>query len=214
MRTRLSDETLKQIRYCIYSGDLSNHFTYDFWKDRWSSLMVNLGSHIDDSEFLSQHKVTVLKHNDEIVAMHLLKTYSASEFSHPYFAEYPEIAMARIKRLNRVQTLQYFIVDENWSPANTLVNFGAILLCLSLKNQIHDGIDASISIARTDVSSASLGFKVGFEEIGSGAMHNVPVKYVMCTTPTPFPKDDVNKWVEFYWKNRIEDQPDLINKVA
>ena len=205
MRTKLADSTLEKIKYCIFQGDLTNHPTFRFWKERWPSLVVDLGSEITDQEFLSQQKVTTLELDGEIIGMHLITTYPTSRFDDPYFSDYPSVAMKQIRTLSGVQSLRYLIVDEKWSTANTLINFGAIILSLSLRHQQHESLGGSVTYARADLAAATLCTKLGFETCALGEMHNVPIKFMVCTDPIPYTKGGVADWAEYYWKNRHEE---------
>lgn len=209
MRKRLPNTVMTEMRYEIWRGDLRDHDTFKFWRDRWTALLKQLGSDqpLYPSEFLNQDKVTVLRCGEEIVGIHLIKEYERKEFrSAPYFTGYNRDFFSGLesRRIRRVQALQYFLVDEKWSVGNTLVNFGAIIASLSLRHQIERKLDASITIARADIPVVSLGKKLGFEELSASKMHNVSVGLIACFQPKPYPKDDVNFWAEYYWTRRHE----------
>ncbi|MCM2281710.1 MAG: hypothetical protein NDI61_07675 [Bdellovibrionaceae bacterium] len=217
-KERIQPEVLQEIQYEIWRGDLYGHETHLFWKDRWGKLLRGLGTlrPLDDGEFLMQDKVTTLTYRGEIVGMHLIKEYSRRDFrTHPYFKGYNSDFFAELERRGawRVQALQYFIVDDAWSVAKTLVNFGAIIASLSLRHQIERHLNASITIARADIPVTSLGKKIGFEELSSSVMHNVDVGLIACFEPKPYPKDGVNEWVDYYWSKRAEYVVDSMTKV-
>lgn len=207
MRQRISVEILENIRYKIWQGDLANHSTFKFWKNEWREIFVDRGSEqaLESSEFLRQDKITTLSYNEEIVGMHLIKKYSVSDFDKdPYLAKYsPAFADAlRFRKVKLFQALQYFIVQEKWSVKNTLVNFGAIIAQLSLRHQLLDQLDATVTIGRKDIPVTALAKKLGFIEIGASEMHNGPVAELVCFTAQPHPKDDVNQLTELYWNAR------------
>ncbi len=209
MRKKVEEGVLKRIQYEVWTGDFRDHGGYRYWRDKWGALLRDLGTTepMDPLEFLRQDKVTLLTCDGEIVGMHLIKEYARSQFSsEPYFQGYNEEFLRELDRrgARRVQALQYIMIDDKWSVANTLMNFGAILICLSLRHQTENRLDASISIARADVAALSLCLKLGFEELSVSRMHQVDVGLIACFEPSPYPKPDVNEWVDYYWKNRVE----------
>lgn len=209
MRKKMADTALAKLTYEVLRGDFTGHPAYEFWEYRWTELLLRLGSEqrLLPEEFLEQDKITVLKDGDKFVGIHLIREYDRNEFkTAKYFAGYSREFFRELEHrgVRRVQALQYFLVDEEYSVGQTLINFGAIIASLSLRHQIENGLDASITIARADIPVVSLGKKLGFEEISFSTMHNVAVGLIACFEPKPYPKDDVNFWVDYYWKRRNE----------
>jgi hypothetical protein len=207
VRTRMSDISLAKIRYSVFSGALFDHFTFNYWREKWPALISKLGQgeKLHDDEFLRQDTVTTLTLDDRIVGIHLLSEFNRDQFRvHPYFKSFDEKFLAALDahQVRRLQTLQYFMVDEAFSVSNTLVNFGAIIASLSLRHQVEKRLDASITLARSDIPVTSLGLKLGFEEISKTQMHGVPVSMLACFRPVQHPKADVQAWVNFYWNHR------------
>lgn len=201
-------------------GDLQDHPTHGYWKEKWTALLLKLGSSIAsvEHEFLAQEKVTTLTLDNEFIGMHLLTTFNEADFTkHPYFAGYDQKFLDGLARqkVTRAQSMQYFFVDEAWSVPHTLINFGAIIGALSMRHHIVNNLDASVTIARADIAAASLAKKFGFDEISRTEMHNVPVLMLACFAPKTYPKEDVNHWAEYYWKHRAEKViGDTTSKVA
>lgn len=207
MREKLNDLELAQMSYQIVTGHLSRHRSFQYWKEHWPQLVRSLGSgdELADSEFTMQDKATLILSREDIVGIHLIKTYDAKDLeTHSYFSNYDDRFVDELKKrgVKRVQALQYFMVDEKFSVARTLVNFGAIIAGLSLRHQLADGLDASVTLARADIPVTSLGLKLGFEQISTRMMHNVPVSMLACFTPQPYPKDEVNRWIDYFWARR------------
>lgn len=219
MRTRMSEADLKQVEYVIATGDLKNHRLFHYWLERWPSLVKSLGSDetLEPSEFLKQDMATALIFQGKVVGLHLLKEYSNGAYDDDaYFLPYSTKFFCNLekRKVKRVMAQQYFIVDDEFSVSKTLVNFGAIIASLSLRHQIDRGIDATITLARADIPVTSLGLKLGFEEIDRTEMHNVPVSMLACFEPKPHPKEDVNRWVDYYWERRMFEAIEPLKKAA
>ncbi len=205
MRSRISELELRRVRYQIFTGDLRHHFSFQYWKNHWPQLVEGLNSSIDDQEFLRQDKATVLTLDQNVIGIHLLSEYDFSQFDkYDYFKDFPAPAIAKLQELGlkRVQALQYFMIDEKYSVANTLVNFGAIIGGLSLNHQTESKLSASLTIARTDIPVANLAKKHGFEELATATLHNVSVAFMVCLKPKPNPKEEIARWTDYYWARR------------
>lgn len=218
---KLDQAILKEIRYFVLPAS-HNDFHLDpqqkellsrlreYWMEFWTNLYKSLGgSDVPNfEEFDRQDKITALMYKNSVVGMHLLKGYTPDDFTtHPYFQPYDTSFFAglRARRVRRIQSLQYFMVDPKWSRKNTGVNFGAVIAALSLKQHVKNGFDASITIARRDISVTDTAKKFGFIELSeSTKLHCVPVSLVACFQPTPFPEEDVNKLADYFWSTRID----------
>lgn len=214
---RLSDLELEKIRYQIVHNEVGlpveGQRFYEklraYWEKSWTETFKILKSNevLNPEDFSMQSRITALVSGDEIVGMHLLKDYSVEDFkTHRYFANYNENFLSALNRFNvkRLQSLQYFWVDPNWSKKKTGINFAAIIGALTIKNQIDRRLDASITLARKDNASHDIACSFGLEEIDVSMMHNVPVSQMICLKPKSFPDILVSKYSDFYWKNKIE----------
>ncbi len=224
---------LDEIDYVIVPGKPTLSFEgvevynqlYSYWKQYWQSHYQGMGEDIkvDSLDFYRQDKITALLQGAKIISMNLLSTYNLScEMSdHPYFSSYDQEFFTRMKEegINLVQSFQYLMVDSEWTARKTGVNFGAIIAGLSIKHQLEDNLDGGITLARSDVPSASTARKFNFEEFSNKKeMHHNPVVQMFCSKPSLYPKESVNSMVDHFWKNRkylgTNEQIKRINKEA
>lgn len=137
--------------------------------------------------------------------MHLLSEFRIDDIHlHSYFSSLPIdfFDLLHARNIESIQTMQYLYVDESWSASQTLINFGAIIGSLSLKNRSTVNQSISLTLARKDLASASLAKKGGFVEISESRKHNVPVGLLVCFEVKPYPQEEVNQWADYYWKNK------------
>jgi hypothetical protein len=181
-----------------------------YWMAFWTELYKKLGSTDvpEFEEFDRQDKITALLLGQNVVGMHLLKGYARGDFeTQPYFKPYPSEFFdgLRARSTKSILALQYFMVDQKFSRKATGVNFGAVIAALSLKYQVQESFDVSITIGRRDISVTDTAKKFGFVELAeSTTLHNVPVSLLACFSPKPYPENDVNVWADFFWQNRID----------
>lgn len=214
---RLSDLELDKIRYqVVYGEDGLSEQGQNFykklqayWEKSWTDTFKILKSNevLNPEDFAMQSRITSLISGDSVVGMHLLKDYSEVDFrTHRYFKNYSENFLTALKRMNvvKLQSMQYFWVDPNWSKKKTGVNFAAIIGALSVKYQMEKKLDASITLARKDNASHDIARSFGLEEIDVSTMHNVQVSQMICLKPASFPDVIVSKYSDYYWKNKVE----------
>lgn len=199
----LSPADFQRIRYEVATGDISQHFSFNYWLSKWPDLIKSLGSHetLTEGEFLRQHKATALTLDGQVIAIHLLSEFDESEFhTHPYFAPYKPKFFSYLKenKVKRVQTLQWIMVDESFAGHS----FGAVILSLSLKHQVAGQADASVTIARADNSMTNTCLQVGMLQVDQDELHNVVVSHLACLQPKPYYKETVSKLADELWERR------------
>ncbi len=219
MNSGPSDFALEKIQYIvIYTQDrLSPEWSVlynnlkNYWFEKWQHLIKNdLQSNdpFSKEEFDQQDRITVLMVDQQVVAMHLIGRYTPADYdTHPYFKGYHSSFMDKLKFLNlkTIYALQYFWVDQKFARKHTGQNFAAILASLSLKHQVRDRADATLTIARRDIMVHETASKFGFVDLVEPMiMHNVSVSQMIVYKPNPYPSAEVEKWSEFYWNNRYE----------
>lgn len=209
--------SISPLDYVVFSGHpnaekYSPHYrpVFNFWLAQWQKVFDQLGSNtvVDPIDFWRQDKITAIVNGDEVVAINTLAHFTMDDvFIHPYFADYTVEFFQFLKRQNiyRFQAMQYFMVNEQWRAQITKQNFSAIMVGLSLKQQRHNQLDASITLARKDVPVTSLGKKYGMLlPVRDITMHNAPVSQLVHIKHQPFPKQDVNDAVDYLWNKRID----------
>ncbi len=203
MRRELNDLDLEEMKYEIVTGNLSMHPSFQYWLAKWPELVKSLGSHesLTEDDFLRQDKATMISLRGEVIAIHCLSNFSRAEMeTHPYFKPYGPLFRAALdaKGVRQVQTLQWLMADDAFAGHG----FGAVVVCLSLLNQLADKIDASITIARADNAVTNLAIKCGMEVLEQSSLHNVPTSHMACFKPIPHPKAQIQKLVEKLWAKR------------
>jgi hypothetical protein len=185
---------------------------FSFWSSYWNGVLQSVGvtETMDPGEFYSQHKITALLHESEIVAMHVMCCYERAEFeSSPYFKHFDPAFLTALKKFNvqRLLTLQYLTFNPEWKKAKVkpLVVLPMTIVSLSMLHKELEGADAVVSVARRDVGIANALVKMNFQEIlTSGIYNNTPVSYQLSYEPRTYPHPDAEALTEYYWKARIE----------
>lgn len=210
---------LGSLRYVVLPGSQSStdikfkkiyEQTYQFWLTEWEKIFKKIDPQfkINADDFSAQNKICAILHKDEVVGIQTLGKFTLDDFlSNPYFKPYTVDFLQNLvkQKIFSFQTMQYFLVNEKFSPRATGQNFAAIILGLSFMHQIFYRIDATITLARKDLAAASTARKFNMLQVGEDIkMHQVPVGQLLCTTPQPFPRNEVNQIVNELWQQRLE----------
>ena len=190
------DEITKDLRYVVLKGipnqTTENHrdysTLYSYWKNFWNDHFKKVESNekLDPLDFFRQEKITALMCGDEVIGMHLYSYYhlNCKAEEHPYFNAYkPEFINELLSRdCYKIQAMQYFMVNPDWSPRRTGILYSAVLASLGLKHQENEGADCSITLARKDIGASTLAEKLNFFEVLEPIeMHNSPIATSMHT---------------------------------
>ena len=181
----------------------------NFWLLEWKKVFqeIDPSYEINISDFENQSRVTAILYHDQVIAMQTLSDYNLNDvLVSPYFKPYTigfvqELVAQNIKNF---QTMQYFIVSEEWGVRRTGINLAAIILGLSFRQQSYFNFDATITLARKDVAAASTARKYNMLQYDCDIkMHNVPVGQLLCKEPVPYPNETVETFVDDLWKRKI-----------
>jgi hypothetical protein len=204
-----------RLDYFVFSGgsrDFMDFKLYDavlaFWKAEWSKVFSEIDAPflINEKDFESQSRITAITYGDEVVGIQTLNDFVYEDiFCNPYFRPYTiEFIQGLVaQNVKRFQAMQYFLVSEDWSARATRINFAAIILGLSFKQQKFFSFDATVTLARKDVAAASTAKKFNMNQLGLDIqMHNVPVGQLLCTAPCLHPHEETNALINTLWNRK------------
>jgi hypothetical protein len=180
----------------------------EFWAEEWVKIFEKIDAdfRLDTDDFERQSRVTALVHQGKILGIQTLCDYSLKDIdSHSYFQPYSPDFIAELKKRNLItfQAMKYFLVGEKYGVRATGLNLAAIILGLSFNQQKYFDFDATITLARKDVASASTAAKFNMLQVGADIeMHNVPVGQLLCLEPTRYPRPEVADAVDLLWSRR------------
>lgn len=215
----------EDLRYFVFKGSDGGHVprslyeqTYEFWKTEWQSVFQQIDPtfDLDLNDFAKQSRVTVLKHQEQILGLQTLNDHQFLDFlEDPYFKNYSVgfLQMLSKAKVRTFQVMKYFLVSKLAGVKQTGLNIPAIILGLSFRQQMAYHFDATITLARKDNASASTARKFEMVQYGCDIeMHNVPVGQLFCFKPTSHPRSDVQEIIEFLWKQRQSYLEDFIER--
>lgn len=184
---------------------------YLHWHEFWEEQYRDYGSHLklDPMDFYRQDFFQAIFSNDEIVATHSITGFSTQSYLEPYsyfsVMHYADF-VSDLERMDVVDfaALQFFMVNDKFSPKKTGLNLGAIMLGLSLELCKYLQFDAAVSAARSDVAALNVAKKFNFIELsGKHNVHNVPVVSIVCKNPRSYPRAQERDLTSLLWQNRI-----------
>lgn len=187
---------------------------YLFWKRFWTQVLRENGTTetVRADEFLRQDRVTCLAFGDRIVAMHAYTFFDLRYLAtrdHAYFKRYTEKFFRELERrgVSRVMTMEFFSVEPEWRGSRVGVSLASVLAGLGLKIAREEGVQATISIARTDIGAAKIGHEYGAVSLDTGVnVFNTPCDLVAFFPELIHDHADpvVNDLVSHFWRERVD----------
>lgn len=212
----------KSLSYVILPGrpplDFAHRQWHDrafrFWKTFWTEILKEnrTAEHVRVADFFRQDCVTLLVHDEEVIAMHTYTFFDltlAGTKEHEYFERYSQkfLQDLRRRRVSRVMTMEFFSVARQWRGSQVGVSLASVLAGLGLRIAKEAGVDATISVARADIGAAKIGHDFGAVSLDTKVMvYNTPCDLVAFLPEKlhPHPDPVVNDLVDHFWRVRLD----------
>lgn len=216
----MKEQNFSDLSYTLLSGDPARNGasarlhdeTFVFWKDFWTSLFRSVGSsqQVNPDDFRRQNYLSVFTAGEKVVALHTYTLFDLayrSERDHSYFTRYySESALAAIQAagVRKAMTMEYFSVAPEWRSKQIGVSFASIVAGVGVRLAQSLGVDAILSVARTDIGVDRIGKAFGAEAVGTLSAHNTPVELLAFYKQRLHPHADptISRWVEHFWNAR------------
>lgn len=186
---------------------------YLYWQNFWNNVFRENGSKdtVCADNFWRQDMVTMLMHENEIIAQHLYSFFnikSLAAINHTYFTSiFNDEYFKKLKNRQSysVMSMEYFAVSPHWRKKNCGISLASVLIGLACKHQTILLSDALIGPSRSDLKVTQLTTEYGGDIIVSGlSMHNTPVDLIAIfkDKAKPHPDFNVQRLVNKLWQER------------
>ncbi|MGB1008840.1 MAG: hypothetical protein ACPGVP_03910 [Thiolinea sp.] len=181
-----------------------------YWRSFWKNLLSGINSKegLNENELYWQDRITYITHRGEIVAIHFLASYKASEFKKAEFTQQylsqdvDKALLEASSESDRINTLQYLSVDPAYSHRKTGIHFSSVLSDLSTLHHEELRATKTLSIVRNSVGVHNMARKFGYQIHNSINRHGEESTIMYCRNPKRHPKQSIREVSEYFWKNR------------
>lgn len=218
--------TIIDSRYVHRFEDSLGHALYEkayvLWKDFWTEVYLSQGAEYKPSpdDFWRQDHVAILHHREKIIAMHLYSFFDfrfAVDKQHHYmdFFDAETVAGLQKRHINRVMTMEYFTVAEEFRKTKVGVPYALILGRCGIRFMKESCAQAIIAPARKDNKVDKMSYSVGFKPLKENViLRGFPCDLIVFEKQftTISATEDVQLLVDNYWRNRtLVDMQSAIN---
>lgn len=185
---------------------------YSRWHSFWQEEFTKAGilDPLKSDDFMRQDVILSLWHRDRLAAFHLYSFFDLEQQAtrgHRYFSIYDSEVLSQLwaRRATRLMSMEYLSVEKEWRKSKVGIPLAAVLFGIGTKILAELDLHAAIGPTKNEAKVNNLALAFGSVCLKKDIICvNYTCDLMACfrESMVPYPKPEVNVWVEQLWSRR------------